>query len=57
MNRIAVLIRQPSLAVEQRAIHVDANQSNHAQLCGLQQILRAITVRLGADTTRAGRVG
>src|SRR4030095_8705991 len=34
MNRIAVLIRQPSLAVEQRAVYVDADQSNHAQFCG-----------------------
>ena len=37
VNRIAILIRQPSLAVEQRAVDVDANQSNHAQFRGPQQ--------------------
>src|SRR5262245_1296609 len=30
VNRIAILVREPAFAVEQRAVHVDANQSNHA---------------------------
>jgi hypothetical protein len=53
MNRSAILIRQLSLAVEQRAVHVNANQSDHAQFCSLQHS----RVRLKPDTTAVGRVG
>ena len=38
VNRVAILVRQPPVAVEQRAVNVDANQSNHgsfvSQRCG-----------------------
>ena len=40
VNRVAVGVRHPSLAVEQRAVNVDANQSNHAQFRGPDNSVR-----------------
>ena len=59
MDRVTILVRQTPLAVEQRAIYVDANQSNHAQFRGRQRScpphVSAVASREGGSRTlRAG---